>query len=191
MWTTSMYWALKGFSLREQCCHKQTKFFLFTSMCSALRCCNAEERSQSAPVSGPDLVQLRLGRGSRGGYLCTSPSMHPSFTTPSRKSQKKSDIESRLYELQRLSFLLNLNIWHYLMPSAAQFFGVEKVLGSLIRRFHEDEGAAFFFWLQTLKKGVTLRKGDSLNFSIKNQVRICLCHRENRPLSNLLPVCMH
>lgn len=39
MWTTSIYWALNGFSSREQSTQRQTNDFLFAWMWSLLMCC--------------------------------------------------------------------------------------------------------------------------------------------------------
>ena len=44
MWTTSMYWALKGFSSLEHPFHWQTKNFLLHPMCSLFKCWKRNDR---------------------------------------------------------------------------------------------------------------------------------------------------
>lgn len=47
MWTTSIYWALKGFCSREQSSHRHTNSFFSPCMWSLLICCSGRARGYS------------------------------------------------------------------------------------------------------------------------------------------------
>lgn len=49
MWTTSMYWALKGFCSREHSSQRHTNSFFSPWMCSLLMCCVESHKRSSLP----------------------------------------------------------------------------------------------------------------------------------------------